>query len=409
VSHPSIQKSAPPMPPNDVASSDETVLRANANLPANAGRTFRFPVWFWPMLAVAGLIGPFWYFRPSDRAALPVDSIAVPAAPKGGDGQGSPLGLQVALRDSGIEIQWDRSRTAIAGAQSGLLQVFEGTSHLELPLGHSELAVGRLFYVPKSGDIDVRLTAFTPAGAVQDVLRVVHAPGLSPRMLVQRRTPVPNDGSPAAGDRSPSPDAVAPSSARRADPLAVTQGTRPQSEPSVPPQDPPAVLPATEASQKEKPAVEPSVLPSTPAPPVPAVQTDVSSQLPPLIPKDERSSAVVQQAQLVQPPAAAPAPSRPQLPVRERIVTPAVPAKQVNPVVPPHLRAVVPRGATLEVRMNVDVHGNVSNVTTASGSGVIGHLAQLAKAAAQQWKFKPATVDGTTVPSEYVVVFRFMR
>lgn len=92
---------------------------------------------------------------------------------------------------------------------------------------------------------------------------------------------------------------------------------------------------------------------------------------------------------------------------------------RVLPVyVPPHpIKQVMPRGLSREsvidrpvqvdIQLRIDETGRVSEVHLAKVSGGNESLARSAMAAAKEWIFQPATMDGKNVPSDHMVEFRF--
>lgn len=378
------------------------------------------------MLAFVCLVGPWWlYWQPGKVATVGQPAAVLSSSPRAQ--QGSPLGLQAARLRGGIEINWDKSLPEIAGAQAGLLQIIEGTSHLELPLGQAELTAGRLFYVPRSGDLDFRLTVFAASGAIRDVLRVVHAPGVAVHADARNGTQFPvvprSSGSAETGAARVTtlPAVTSAPAARVTGPPAVTSMSTPAA-PSVsaaesavaPPMRNPSA-PQITSERKETPVVEQDKLAQLPVP--------IGSQRPnastPGVEQNARQPAVIprnpvpvpsQQSDAADPPVRIPTPTAtPQGAVAERVVTPPVAAKQVAVAVPAHLKPFIPAGTVISVRMKVDAQGRVTEVLTREASGVMAHLTALTRGAAHQWKFQPATVDGKAVPSEHLVSFKFSR
>lgn len=66
--------------------------------------------------------------------------------------------------------------------------------------------------------------------------------------------------------------------------------------------------------------------------------------------------------------------------------------------------------ARIAVAVNIDPYGNVTtaHVLKDEGPGNTA-LAEIATAAAQKWRFAPATLNGQPVPAEYRIVFAFHR
>jgi TonB family protein len=62
----------------------------------------------------------------------------------------------------------------------------------------------------------------------------------------------------------------------------------------------------------------------------------------------------------------------------------------------------------VKIRVTVDAGGHVSNATFDS-PGPSKYFAKVALQAAQQWRFKPAQVDGQPVSSIWILQFQFTQ
>ena len=78
-------------------------------------------------------------------------------------------------------------------------------------------------------------------------------------------------------------------------------------------------------------------------------------------------------------------------------------------MLPAQLKALIRTSTVVQVRMKISADGSVTAVEAPSASGVMNHVTEAAKAAARQWTFQPAMLDGKRVQSEHVVSFRFTR
>jgi TonB family protein len=83
-------------------------------------------------------------------------------------------------------------------------------------------------------------------------------------------------------------------------------------------------------------------------------------------------------------------------------------AQRVQPDVAASASRTIHGTINVRVRVNVARDGNVSNATLDS-AGPSKYFARMAMQAAQQWKFKPARVNGQAAPSEWVLHFQFTR
>jgi serine/threonine-protein kinase len=81
-------------------------------------------------------------------------------------------------------------------------------------------------------------------------------------------------------------------------------------------------------------------------------------------------------------------------------------AERVLPDLPEKVRAAIHGKIQVSIRVTVAPGGNVSRAEVDS-QGPSKYFAKLALQAAQQWRFKPAQVNGQAVPSEWVLRFVF--
>jgi serine/threonine-protein kinase len=82
--------------------------------------------------------------------------------------------------------------------------------------------------------------------------------------------------------------------------------------------------------------------------------------------------------------------------------------RRILPDVPPFASRTIQGKVDLTVRLMVDTSGHITSATCESPQAS-RYFARLALAAAQQWAFKPAQVNGRTVPSVWIVEFQFMQ
>jgi len=78
--------------------------------------------------------------------------------------------------------------------------------------------------------------------------------------------------------------------------------------------------------------------------------------------------------------------------------------------VPADIRAALRATVTIPVRITVDENGRVNDAhVDPQPDALSNRLAAIALEAAQRWQFKPATRGGQSVPSAYILTFRFRR
>jgi TonB family protein len=110
-------------------------------------------------------------------------------------------------------------------------------------------------------------------------------------------------------------------------------------------------------------------------------------------------------AEIPAPPTPSPAPANPI--VQGPLIKGAV-AERVMPDVLPSAQQSISGQVNVGLRVEVDADGNVSNAAFES-SGPSKYFARQSMQAAQRWRFKPAQVDGTPVPSTWLLHFHFTQ
>jgi len=86
----------------------------------------------------------------------------------------------------------------------------------------------------------------------------------------------------------------------------------------------------------------------------------------------------------------------------------SVVAERVLPDVLPSARQSISGRINVKIRVTIDAGGHVSNATFDS-PGPSKYFAKVALQAAQQWRFKPAQVDGQPVSSIWILQFQFTQ
>jgi len=156
-----------------------------------------------------------------------------------------------------------------------------------------------------------------------------------------------------------------------------------------PPPSAPAVTKATE------PPVAPPAKVNVEPPPVDAPK--VSPPPPPA----GGAAATTNPAETVDPKINTPAAKTEPVP----LVTPAEPVFKVSPAYPLAAQKMRVTG-TVEVRVSIDEQGKVTKAAAISGHNLLRFAAE---DALRKWKFKPATLRGTSVKSELVISVSFVR
>jgi protein TonB len=323
------------------------------------------------------------------RTRTPATPSAQSAAPAAKERTAFGFGIQAARHDNRLEIRWDPAVRSIEGVQTGVLKVTDAEQVIAIPLSSADLAAGRIMYVPRSESLGLELSVVTPAGPLSETVRVLLPRGQPPAVEVTRRP-------------------VNPTPQREPD-------TQTSTEAAAPPRQQPVFQAPTPAISSLRTATrltpELSTPPALPRQEVTVAQTPIPRQSltpsigPPAEPDRTASPAAAKPAsQAAEGPSEARATA-----VRNLVMTPPVPVRQVSPILPDVLRRTVYRPLVVEVTVYVDAEGAVTSAYTSKYSGLAGHLASFAVAAAKSWRFRPALRDGQPVPGNYMIRFSFDR
>jgi protein TonB len=171
---------------------------------------------------------------------------------------------------------------------------------------------------------------------------------------------------------------------------------------------------AGEQQQTQAPVPAPTPAPAQTPTAAPAQPGAAQQQPTANAPEDQQPQAQAPAAAPQQPqaPAQVPAPSNPapvaSTPASGGAAVKGAVAQQIQPVVSESSSKTIHGTIKVKIRVNVAPDGNVSNAAFDS-EGPSRYFAKVAMQAAQQWKFKPARVNGHPAPSEWTLQFQFTR
>jgi TonB family protein len=377
--------------------------------PAIAPGDFTARTWVAIAAAAVVLVAAGWWL--AQRRGVLTPSPARTAVPS----SAGHLDMHVVRRGGDLEITWSRTSPVVQAAQRGFLDIVDGGERTQVFLEEAHLKTGRVLYVPRSGQVEVRLEVITPEDrVVRESLKVITAssgavaptgvtlPGAEPQQ--QRSTASPRNAAPQAAE--PNHEAAR----QRLSPETLTNRP-PEAEQSATIEAPRKVFvaPAQRASTQP---VGTARIESIPDPSVGVASLNSAPILP------QTGLRVPAPA----PPAAAPQPA-PERPRNDSAPAqtlpnatpyspfePPAPTRQVPVQVPTSVRAAVRGEVSVPVTVMVDEKGKVTSARAlAQGSSLMTYLAAAAKTAAEQWRFRPAARNGAPVAAEYTIVFKFAQ
>jgi protein TonB len=367
------------------------------------------------LLLTLGAMGGAWLYTKRGTSA-PVSSATA-----------SPFGLKVTPAGPDISISWNAKVQTITDARVAVLTIRDGDGKREVPMSPTMLQSSNLLYTPKADMVQVELEVFTTDGkSSREAVMLLRPTGQN-----SAQHPSPSSYAvtiPVPAQRQPSPAGNRPEPPRddatvrnepapiRNDPAPVQpeekrQFSAPQTKPTARPdvnvhlEAPPAITQGTAAPPRESlQAVKTPVLPTPQAPPQPAperVPTPESTQPPaPELAKDS---------------APQPAPERltsrdrvEPNPVRFAAEQPPKPLRQVQPTLPPNVKALISAPTNIQVRVKINQQGKVVRADPIAKSGTLaGYLGAAAATATRLWTFEPARRGDEAVESELILQFTF--
>jgi TonB family protein len=342
--------------------------------------------WWWLAPFAIGVATAAMEWRPLSRmvgsmnSTPPADATATPQ-------KSSQLGFSATHEGKDWHLVWNRDAIARLDMVGAMLTITDGGVDRMQFLSARDLAAGALFYVPRTSDLTFNLkVAVSNAPDIEEQIRVLGADaeadpssGAPPRRIfgeaARANAPV---------NRAAAPESSAPPSESAAPTSVARKAFQPPS------------LPLRAAATPDSAAALPEV--RLPASAAPQLQTVGPAPPPP------RPAPPPQQSVTTAPQPAAPA-TRPD-PVQPRVVrTDPAPLRAVN--------ASWPRNTSREgkvevrIRVTIDARGRVTSVTPLDRNVRNFAFVDSALTAARLWTFAPAMENGTAVPSESILTFKF--
>lgn len=275
------------------------------------------------------------------------------------------MSLSASRSDSEVVITWNPQVEAVANARVGVLTIKDGNLQKDIPLTKNQLQMHRIVYAPVTDQIEASLEVFPADGkpARESIMFVFSAQ---------------TGRSESAGTPSVTRVGVKQPLQQRKEPGPVREFTPPSS-----------------ADGNQRPAQ--NVALGTP----PAL--DVRSAAP--SPRNASAGAPVEVLTV-------PPPGESQLDGQTSSGTaaaqPARALRQVRPVVPTNLNAMLKRRVDVQVRVRVDETGKVISAQPLVSPGPLTeYLGKTAADAARLWTFQPARSRNTNIASDLVLQFSF--
>ena len=353
---PSILPPAPSvLPPGQNDVSDVPIPHARSK------SSYRFILWALGLflLALAAGVAVYRPFKPATQQSTV--AIASPVS-------STSMSLSAVRTGQNVTITWDSRLPAIAEARIGVLTIKAGSSQAEFPMTKAQLQISKMIYVTEADRLELTLEVFSPNGISMRESIMLAFTQQQPTKSRSRmnativEAPKLEEIRPPAVDSTPTPvrtfTAIAPAPTRNAPERSVITDVAPPAQVST--LDPAGI----KAPDFLAPAVKQVEQPKFPE------NTVITSQPPPL-----------------QPP---------------------VPIRQVRPVVPANVNAMLKRRVDVQVRVSIDQNGKVVNAEPVVPRGGLNqYLGTSAANTARLWTFQPARRDNTPIASELLLTFTF--
>jgi hypothetical protein len=266
------------------------------------------------------------------------------------------LGLSVASTGAEMNIAWDAESPLVRNARVGLLTIEDGDSRRDMPLTKVQLLSSRLVYTPRNDTVQVALEMFGEDGKVtrEHVIAVSNTKSKAPGAQFETRVNTTIE--------KPSEEQESKRAAVRSFIAPAVRGRYLQPANTAPPAEPPAAVTGLVDLRQVAPPISQRPIAVVPAPapaPTPSAPAAASSPPPMLV------SRVPQQ--------------------------PPVPVRQIRPVLPDNVKAMLTSRSSVKVRIQVDMAGRVTAAEPISTGGSLDRfLGAAAASAARLWIFEPA-------------------
>jgi outer membrane biosynthesis protein TonB len=286
----------------------------------------------------------------------------------------SPMSLSATRANQNVTITWDSHLPAVSEARIGILTIKDGDSEKEFPLTKAQLQISKMIYITPSDRLEITFEVFSPDGKStrESMLLAFTQPSDKSRSRVDAATVLLRRQEIQQTSTLENPSIVenVPAPVRTFRPVAPTSKANSQDR---------RVIINDEPPQTKVSAVDPAAI-KTPDFLTPSlIKQDA--------PKAPESSVSIGRSLPLQPP---------------------VPLRQVRPVVPPNVSAMLKRRVDVQVRVSIDEDGKVVNAEPiVPGGGINQFLGTSAANTARLWTFQPARRGDTRVMSEMVLNFTF--
>jgi hypothetical protein len=322
------------------------------------------------------------------------------------------LSLKVARSGNDMEISWDRAAVATMNASGGTLTIRDGPIVRVVALNSDQLREGHIWFAPLPGsDLDLRFEITKTDGKTQaESVQVLSWDSASPVVASVKPPQVPDSWR----DRTTEAFKKLPATPPAAQPPVQAPVQAPIQAPVQTPVQAPVqpLSQATAPPPAQSPVQSPPPEPVNTAPPAPITQVASAHETSPL-PQAAPPPEPVRNVAAAPIPAPAPPPAEQPKLIANQYAAPTI-LRKVIPNLTPEAKAELRRTArkvSVSVRLDIDEAGAVRNAeaTGTTGDPASGgvYVKLISTAAARQWKFRPATINGKNVPSQMTVVFEY--
>lgn len=319
--------------------------------------------------------------------AVPGSSKGTPAAPSTQTAPRSTfgatsLGLAVAASGKDINISWDAKSPLVTDARVALLTIDDGPVRRDISLTKDQLLSSRLMYTRTTDTVQIALETFGQDGKVTRENVIAMSQDSAGRNTTRFETRV---DTAAASTRARQEDQNDEKDEKKAARTFVPPAQAIQPAAQAPASVPMPDLPRQSLTALNLQQAAPSTTSAIPAPPTRA------------------------DAPIAAPIAAPPPPASRPIQVVTQTRRSATPLRQVRPVLPDNVKALLTGRANVKVLVRIDATGRVTEAEPVESGGSLNRLlGAAASSAARLWVFNPATEGDRKVASELTVEFSFV-
>jgi TonB family protein len=295
------------------------------------------------------------------------------------------LNLKVEKEQNLLYLSWNKESSVVRSARNGILSISDGGVDRTLSLNAAQLQSGTVAYYNRTNNLTIRLRVMADGTEASEWVRLAGVRPISASAGVGRFEVKPSAR--GWGGTGLGKQARGKGTSQLIQPLAAAAGARslfPQKDIAME-----AISGVTAESADDRGAQGKSSANAQIAPP-PGVESNQPDFTVTLLAPEDTGTAT------------------PDFEAKANYVEPR-PIRSVEPYVFRSMRKLLPPGARVKVKVQIDEQGKVIRAEPVADGSADAFLTNLSLDAARKWRFTPARRDNKKVESEVTLEFRFDR